>query len=552
MKNIADPQQNWLFDTSLSRFSAVAQRRLIEDWPGVFRMCILQLMPAKEIGRHFSEETGRPTKELYSASGLLLLMEMNDWTVAEAADAYMFDSRVQFALNIGLDQQSMSTRTVERYQQLCRQDGLAHEVMTRVTTRLIELLDVKVDQLRLDSTHIFSNMASFGRTRLMATVIRRFLIQVERHNPESFAALDEELRKRYAKKHWDFGKGKAGLSAEEAAADMYCLIATFQGDESVNNRTTFKDLRRVFSEQCELREKKVVIRKKTGGATLQNPSDPDATYDAHKGSGYQAQTAETCSDDNDTQLIISILPETACAHDQNAVEKVLDDLKSRDIEPTCLLADAGYGGDPNFCLCKDRDVDLVAPVVQGNLKEGRIEMDQFELAEDSSIIACPVGAVPESSWFNSENDRGAAVFAAEHCDNCPLKEHCLAQRKGKNYHINYAGGAVRTSQRKRQMQTLETRELYAKRSGVESIYSTGKRSMGLGRLRVRGKPAVFFAITMKFTGLNIHRAAASAKIRQLVKETLASAFEIHVLATDFVLSGLLAAIPAPLRRIRLV
>ncbi len=522
MKKTVDPRQNWLFDTSLARFSELACRRLAEDWPGIFRTCILELMPVEEIGAHFSEVMGRPTKELYSACGLLLLLELNDWTVEDAADAYMFDARVQFSLNLGADHQSMSTRTVERYQKLFRDDEWGHDVMTRVTTRLVELLDVQIDKLRLDSTHIFSNMATFGRTRLMIAVTRRFLIQVKRHNPDSYAALADDLRSRYEKNNWTFGKGsKGGLSGEVVAADMHALIAAYEDDESINTRTTFKDLVCVFSQQCELLEDKIVIRKHTGGDVMQNPSDPDATYDAKKGQGYQVQTAETCSDDNDTQLIVSAIPETACEHDQNAVEKVLDDLQSNGMEPSDLVADAGYGGDDNFCDCRDRGVKLTSPVIQGKLKEGRIELGAFELDSSNCITSCPVGVAPERAWFNDDKDCGAAVFAAQHCENCPLLERCQARINGSNYYIFYKGRALRIAERKRDMETPETRALYAKRSGIEATYSTGKRTVGLGRLRVRGRPAVFTAILLKITGLNILRAAGNAKIRRLVEEKLA-------------------------------
>ena len=165
MRHSIDPQQNWLFDPVLETFSPVAQRRLMEDWPGMFRTCLLELMPVDEVGVHFDDKMGCPTKELYSVCGLVLLMEFNDWTVEQAADAYMFDGRVQFALNLGRDNQSMSTRSIERYQKIFRDDELGKSVSDRITRRLVDLLEVKVDKLRLDSTHVFSNMASFGRRR---------------------------------------------------------------------------------------------------------------------------------------------------------------------------------------------------------------------------------------------------------------------------------------------------------------------------------------------------------------------------------------------------
>ncbi len=517
MKHSVDPKQNWLFDTSLGSYSDLACQRLLKDWPGVFRACILEMMPVEQMSEHFSDEMGRPTKELYSACGLLLLQEFNNWTVEEAADMYMFDGRVQFALNLGRDKQSMSTRTIERYRAVFRDEAFAEDLMTKVTARLVELLNLKVDKLRLDSTHVFSNMASFGRTRLMMTVTRRFLIQLKRHNSESYHALSEDLRTRYQTQKWDFSKGsQSHANRDFIAADMQLLIAQYQGDDSVNTRNTFQDMVRVFSEQCEIIEDKVCIRKKPGGATLQNPSDPDATFDGKKGSGYKVQTAETCSDENEIQLIVSSIPQTACDHDQNAVEKVVKDLEDNGIKPDEIVADAGYGGDRNHTECKDKGINLIAPVLQGTQKKGRLDLCHFQLADDGSVISCPAGVLPSKAWFHEKKEQGGATFQASDCQSCEKLELCLARKHGKNYCVYYDSRAMRIADRKKDMQKEETKAIYAKRSGVEALYSIGKRTMGLGRLRVRGRASVFHSIAMKILGINIMRASRSAKILEIV------------------------------------
>jgi len=50
-------------------------------------------------------------------------------------------------------------------------------------------------------------------------------------------------------------------------------------------RSTYKALVTIFNEQCGVSEGKVVVKAKTGGDCIQNPSDADATYDGHKGRG---------------------------------------------------------------------------------------------------------------------------------------------------------------------------------------------------------------------------------------------------------------------------
>ncbi len=69
--------------------------------------------------------------------------------------------------------------------------------MDRVTVKLVGALEIKVDKQRLDSTHIFSDMARFGRTRLMGVTVKRFLTQLKRHNRADYDMLEESLRKRY-------------------------------------------------------------------------------------------------------------------------------------------------------------------------------------------------------------------------------------------------------------------------------------------------------------------------------------------------------------------
>ena len=79
---------------------------------------------------------------------------------------------LQYALNLQPENQSLCRRTIERYLKLFHEDQLAWEIMQDVTEELVKRLELDVSQQRLDSTHIESNMAKFGRIRLMATVSR--------------------------------------------------------------------------------------------------------------------------------------------------------------------------------------------------------------------------------------------------------------------------------------------------------------------------------------------------------------------------------------------
>ncbi len=84
-----------------STVSYLAGQRIIgSGWQGVFRHVLLKLMPVGELAQHFSRELGAPTKELYSMAGLVFMTDFFDWTAQEAAEAYIFRSDVQYALNL--------------------------------------------------------------------------------------------------------------------------------------------------------------------------------------------------------------------------------------------------------------------------------------------------------------------------------------------------------------------------------------------------------------------------------------------------------------------
>ena len=101
----------------------------------------------------------------------------------------------------------------------------------------------------------------------------------------------------------DFTGGRQQLR-QTAAEDLLFVVNRFAEDKAVANRTSNKAIVRVLEEQCEVNEE-VEAKAKTGGDVMQNPSDPDVTYDGHKGPG-QTQIAETCGDSNDVQLITGV------------------------------------------------------------------------------------------------------------------------------------------------------------------------------------------------------------------------------------------------------
>ena len=77
MHKIVNPQQTRRFDSFSNVLTEKTRQRLLAGWHGVFRHVILELMPVEQISQHFAPVMGRPSKELYSMAGLLLIALIN-------------------------------------------------------------------------------------------------------------------------------------------------------------------------------------------------------------------------------------------------------------------------------------------------------------------------------------------------------------------------------------------------------------------------------------------------------------------------------------------
>ena len=452
MKRIVDPAQTCIFDPEIGNFSPIGYRTISNGWQGVFRRSLLELMPVEELGQGFSEDAGRTSKELYSMAGLVVIAQMKGWTSAEAAEAYMFDQSVQYALNVGHICVELSSRSVERFQRLFREQDLAQEVFDRVARTLVNNLKLALDQQRVDSTHVFSNMASLSRTQLMLSCLRRFLAQLKRHHNGQYVKVNADLRARCEAKDSQIfgGCAKDGESRrrlrQQVAEDMLAVVQQFASHERIGAMTSYKALERCLNEQCEVVEQKVQVRKKVSGRALQNSSDPEATIDGHKGKGYQMQIAETCHPDNSVQLITCAIPETAADEDGDALPKVIEHLQQNELKPSRMLADGLYGSDHNEQRSQSEGIALVAPV------RGK----------------------PPGPDYVAKDD---------------------AQK--------------RLEARRAFQQTDEWKQLYKPRAQIEGTNSGLKRRLGFGKLRVRGQRSVFCVLLLKATGWNILRAAAA-------------------------------------------
>ncbi len=504
------------------------RQKLDRSWPGLFRNEILKELPVDKFVPFFRADFGRSTKELYTVLGVLVLQETLDLTDNETVDQLAFNTQWHYALNITEESDAakyISPKTLWTMRSLAVEHKLDDILFENATNKLAEVFNVDTDNQRIDSVHIKSNMRRLGRINIFAKTIHKFLVNLKRNHQQHFDAIDKDLVDRYLteKALGCFSRVKPSESSKtltQVSSDLFDLTQQFKGHKEVATMYSYKLLERVLKEQCVVNSEaygnnpvEAKVPKQIPSDSLQNPSDPDATYSGHKGQGYQVQIMETYTDtkdkdskDKELNLITHVEVEPAHESDAHALMPALESTQQRDLAPTKVLADSLYGSDENCCNAQEQyEVEVVAPT-KGERKKDTIPLSDFVTAAHGGVESCPAGHKPQ--WTKKKKTRHTAAFDCGQCSACPHQGHCPA-KPGKKYHyLHYTDKELRVAKRRAYEQSEEFKDTYRWRAGVEATMSEYDRRTGVKQLRVRGLKTVRFRATLKALGINILRAAA--------------------------------------------
>ncbi len=527
MIKIKSRKQQHLFDPW--RFLSPKRRKMLDqDWPGFFRRHILDLLPVKKVAPAFHRDFGRPTKEMYTVLGTLALQQYHDLTDIETTSQLSYNIQWHYALDIVEENDEakyISPKTLWNMRTLATELGIDGELFDAATQKLAELFDSDTRNQRIDSVHIRSNMARLGRIGIFVKAIDRFLINIKRQQLSLWEKIDIELIDRY---HGEKAKqcfagikpSKSKKTLSEVASDLYRIVTQFQDCRQVVNMSTYKMLCRIVKEQCDVQPDGTIelkAPKQISSESLQNPSDPDATYSGHKGQGYQVQIMETYTEHEDEEkqasqlnLITHVQVEKASQSDAQALLPAIEATLKKDLVPEQIQADSLYGSDDNCQQAKQLGVEVISPTM-GTEKNDTCNLSDFQFLSNGHLDRCPAGHQP--SLRKKKKNRFSQGFECELCGSCSLSENCPAKKGAKFFYVRYTEKTMRITKRRQHEQTEEFRQKYRWRAGVEATMSQYDRLTGVKHLRVRGFKAVRFAAVMKAMAVNIVRAIAAQKAR---------------------------------------
>ena len=308
------------------RWSDLGDKRrclLERSWAGVFRNHLLVELPVDDLCRHLDERMCRPSKDLHVVIGVLLLQQLHDLSDAATVEALAFNMAWHYALDTRSEADSyFCEKTLRNYRRLFIEQGLDEMLFRRLTDRLVQAFSVDTSRQRMDSTALRSAMRALTRLGIVVETISKFARELERRHPGLCRLIDDDVIARYVVREGEgcFANTAPSVSKRrlgEAGQDLLALAVQFRNTAAAK-LSSFTILEQVLRDQFEIVDvvPKARLQRDDDDAhgaplaairasqdvpcdTVGNPSDPDASYNAHKGQGYVAQIVETyCEDGN--------------------------------------------------------------------------------------------------------------------------------------------------------------------------------------------------------------------------------------------------------------
>ena len=427
----------------------------------------------------------RPNTPVNFIIGALILKENGNLSDDELLEAICCDVRYQYALHsTHCKEQPVSDRTFSRFREriynytLETGHDLLDEEMESLTQTYSEYMNLHSNIKRMDSLMVASHCKSMSRLEIIYKVTANAIKMIDRLGLRDL--LTQDLL-HYLEEN-DFNDTIYYCKNEDAEPRLQKVIREAEAvkrlmaEDVWHEMPEYQLLIRVLNEQSDRTEDGGVVpkdRKEITPDSLQNPSDPDATFRSKAGKnhkGYVVNVIETVGEEG--SLITGIRTEQNTYSDSQFCKDYIDQ-KEGDA-PETMIADGAYGGFENQNLAEGKNINLVTTSLSG--PEADPIFAQFTFNEEGTqILSCPKGHAPIKTTHYPKKDTCRALFAKSLCENCPNREACKAKAQRKNYAVHVSKRMMQRAQYREKLSTEEYRKLTHMRNAIEGIPSVLRR-----------------------------------------------------------------------------
>jgi hypothetical protein len=405
-------EQQMAINDSLLSLTERERKYLKDSWAEIFSKKIFPFIDEDRFSVLYSDNpASRPNNPANVYFGLLILREVFNQSDEEALNALMFDVRYQYALHTtSFQEQPVSKNSltnfraaVYSYNQEHGVDLIQEEIESHAQ-QFSKLLKIEGKTIRMDSLMVSSSCRKLSRLEIIYSTVARLIKVIDKNAtlPENFKPYLEEGH--YNDTIYRSRDKDLNSKIKRVLKDGLKLYSLYRKNKEISKTEEFKLLSRMLKEQSGKSSKKI------SPDSLQNPTDPDATYrkkGKKKHIGYTAANLVEKFDDKN-RIITGYDLQKNTYSDQKFAK---DTIKKLDKGTTALIDGAYYSEDIDK-KAKGKGIKMVPTNLVGGGKNNNC--DKFEIEEKEHLVKkCPYGHKPINSKFKEGSYR--AHFDKKHC-----------------------------------------------------------------------------------------------------------------------------------------
>lgn len=487
------------------------QKTLYESWAQPFQELIFPAINEDRFSVLYSDKPSRPNSPVNVIIGALILKEIYQLSDEELIGSIYFDARFQYALRLTSEDRppvsinsftNFRVRNYDYYQQTGI--DLIQEEIEDLSELIADVLEIKGDKVRVDSFMIASSCRNLSRIELIYTVNGQFIKKLNQINrnlipEECLVYLEEGHKNETIYKTRD----KNSESKLEFLLKQSKLLydAALEAGSKITNTEEFKTLKRMLGEQTKndddyfdsLAPNKIEPKENSeiSPGSLQNPSDPDATYRYKYGDniGYTANLVEQFDDENGIIKTYDLKPNIYSDQQfsNDTIEKLGTEQNQNEILK--MLIDGTYFSIDLAKKALSKGIELIPGELTGRKPDGsKLSYGSTFIVdnEENLISGCFKGQEPLITNYDEEKEIYTAKFSKDICAECYCMVLCRIQAQKKFNTVRFSRKRYMSDSIREKMDTQEYTQLANQRAGVEGIPSVFRRRYNVDRMPIRG------------------------------------------------------------------
>jgi len=496
---VNDQQQITMHDSFMNQ-TPRTQKMVMNSWCKDFAEIVFPAINEERFSVLYSSNSAsRPNTPVNFVVGAMILKENGGMNDDEILESICCDIRYQYALHTThMLEQPISDRTLSRF----RERLYSYEVETGVdllTEEMEHLSDVYAEYMnlnsnvkRMDSLMIASRCKRMSRLEIIYTTTANAVKLIHKlgHDEMITPNLLHYLEPDDYNQVIYYCKGEDVAPRLTKAIQEAEQVKKLMEDDCWHEFSEYQLIIRVLSEQSDTDGEGNIIPKeksKIGSTSLQNPSDPDATYRTKAGKsnkGYVGNIVETIGEDGDS-LITGVAFEQNIHSDTDFCKEYLEHKPDSAAKET-MICDGAYGGKANQELAEAKNVELVTTALSG--KETDSVFAGFEVSEDGTqVLKCPMGNEPIKTTHYPKTGMCRALFPTGCCENCANQDKCKSKPQRKNFAVHVSANMTNRAKYRKKLSTEMYKQLTRKRNAVEGIMSVLRRRYHVDDIPVFGR-----------------------------------------------------------------